>query len=51
MTEEEEILRFGTIMYRVDKHGNKERVPRELWDATYDPAKMPNPPASLDTKV
>lgn len=42
MTEEEEIVRFGTIMYRIDKDGNKIHVPRCCWDMSYNPKSEEN---------
>ena len=37
MTEEEEIMRFGTVMYRIDENGKRHHIPREEWDRFYKP--------------
>lgn len=37
MTEEQEIMIYGTIMYRIDENGNRHHVPREQWDIYYNP--------------
>lgn len=34
MDELEELLEYGTAMYRINDRGEKEHIPREKWDKT-----------------
>jgi len=43
MTEEEEILRFGNIMYRIDENGNRHHIPRHEWDVFFKPSDPKEP--------
>lgn len=48
MTEEEEILRFGNIMWRIDENGKRHHVPRHEWDVRFNPSNPKAPPRKED---